>query len=366
MGGAIHFGLIGSRFMGKAHSHALHDLGFFFEPGAEAVRQVLCGLDDDLETTAARYGWKSACRSWREVVADPALDAISIAAPGNLHCEIAVAAAEAGKHVLCEKPLALSAAEAAHMLAAAEKAGVRHMVNFNYRRLPAVNLAKRLIAEGRLGEIYYFRATYWQDWPLDPMFPHVWRFDKTVAGAGSLADNGSHIVDLARFLVGEIAEVAAAATVYVKERGSKPVTTDDAAAFIARFANGALGLFGTNRMSAGHKNALGFEVNGSRGSLIFDLERLNELQVYFTGEDPVAEGFRTVMATEGAHEYIKSWWPPGHVIGWEHTFVHQYYEFVKAIAGNIAASPGFHDGLAAQRVLDAVETAAAEKRWVTT
>jgi predicted dehydrogenase len=217
--------------------------------------------------------------------------------------------------------------------------------------------------------MYHFRALYQQDWPLDPDFPYLWRFDRTVAGAGSMADKGSHLVDLARYLVGEIEEVAAANEIFVKHRPladqpgvRKEVTTDDAAVFLARFAGGAMGLFLTSRMSAGHKNCLTFEVNGSLGSLSFNLERLNELEVCFRGEQP--EGFRTVMVTDAAeHRYIKNWWPPGHVLGWEHTFVHQYYEFFQAITGGYQPAPSFLDGLRNQEVLDAIEVAAREKCW---
>ena len=355
--------------MGKAHSQALHDVPFFFETRFQPVRAVLCGLEDDLPEAAARYGWQRWTHSWREVVADPEIDVVVIATPGNTHCEIAIAAAEAGRHVICEKPLALDAEQAARMCQAVERAGVKHLVNFNYRRVPAVQLARQLIEQGRLGEIYYFRGTYWQDWPLDPAFPFVWRFDRAIAGAGSMADKGSHLVDLALFLVGDIVEVAATTEIFVHERPvpdgiARTVTTDDAAAFLARFRNGALGLFGTSRMSAGHKNALGFEVNGSRGSLIFDLERLNELQVYFVDDDCAARGFRTIMVTEPVHRYLERWWPPGHVLGWEHAFIHQYYEFLHALETEALPSPNFHDGLKVQRVLDAVEQAAAERRWI--
>jgi predicted dehydrogenase len=364
----VRLALIGHKFMGKAHSQALHDLPFFFDLPVEPVRAVLCGLGNDLAPTAARYGWQAHTSDWKAVVNDPSINAVSIATPGNTHCEIAVAAANAGKHVLCEKPLALTGAEARRMYDAVEQAKVRHVVNFNYRRVPAVRLARKLISGGQLGDILYFRATYWQDWPLDPGFPFVWRFDKSAAGAGSMADKGSHIVDLARYLAGEIDEVASITTIYVKQRFDgplpRPVTTDDAAAFITRFRNGALGLFGTSRMSAGHKNGLSFEVNGSRGSLMFDLERLNELQVYFAGDAADVQGFRTISATGPQHDYIAAWWPPGHVLGWEHTFIHQYYEFLKAIASAAPTEPSFYDGLRTQQVLDAVETAAAEKRWI--
>jgi predicted dehydrogenase len=356
--------LIGHRFMGRAHSHALHDLPMFFDVPFEVVRHTLCGRGDDLEEAASRLGWAQTSRQWEEVVANPEIGLVIVTAPGNLHCEIAEAAAGAGKHLLCEKPLANTDAEARRMLQAVQEAGVSHCVNFNYRKLPAVALAKRLVSEGRLGRLLFFRATYFQDWTLLPGLPYLWRFDKEIAGAGSMADKGSHVVDLARYLCGEFAEVAATADIFVKERQGRAVTTDDAAAFLARFANGAMGLFGTNRMSAGHKNALSFEVNGTEGSVIFDLERLNELQVYLSGEGEVS-GFRTVMVTDAAHhEYVGHWWPAGHVLGWEHGFVHQYADFLEAIGTGSAASPDFGDGWKAQQVLEAVATAAAERRWV--
>ncbi len=365
----LSIGLIGHGFMGRAHSHALHDLEFFFDPGVAVVRKTLCGIGDDVAGTAARYGWQGWTNSWEEVIADPEIDAVSICTPGDAHREIAVAAAQAGKHVLCEKPLANSLAEALDMYEAARSAAVKHVVNFNYRKLPAVALARRFLQQGRLGEVRFFRATYFQDWALSPDVPFLWRFDKAKAGAGSMADNGSHIIDLARWLVGEFAEVAGTAEITVKERRSvedgaiRPVTTDDTAAFLARFENGAIGLFATNRTSAGHKNALVFEVTGARGALVFDLERLNELQVYFYDEAPERQGFRTIMVTDPSHPYISRWWPPGHVIGWEHGFVHQYYEFVKAIAEDATPSPTFYDGMKAQAVLEAIETAWRGKRW---
>jgi predicted dehydrogenase len=362
MKAALNIGMIGHRFMGKAHSHALHNLGISFDLPIQPVKHTLCGSSEDVAEAGRRLGWLATTRRWQEVVENPAIDIVVICSPGNTHSEIAIAAARNGKHVLCEKPLALTGAEATEMLDAVEKAGVRHAVNFNYRKLPAVSLARKLIAEGRLGEIRFFRATYFQDWALNA--PFVWRFHKRIAGAGSMADKGSHIVDLARYLVGEFAEVAATSEIFIKHRNGEPVTTDDAAAFLCRFNNGAMGLFGTNRISAGHKNALGFEVNGSRGSLIFDLERLNELLVSFDEQGDVT-GFRNVMVTEAAHHpYAGHWWPPGHVIGWEQSFVHQYLDFFSAIAEGKAASPCFQDGARAQFVLDAVERAAIEKKWI--
>ncbi len=365
----IRVGLVGHRFMGKAHSHALRDLGMFFPLDAEAGMEMLCGIEDDLEETARRYGWGRWTRSWREVVQDPQIDVVAICTPGNTHCEIAVAACEAGKHVICEKPLAMDLAQARQMCVAARRAGVKHVVNFNYRRTPAVALARKLILDERLGRILFFHGSYFQDWPLDPEFPYVWRMDKQTAGAGSMADKGSHIVDLARFLVGEFAEVSATTEIFVRQRpgpNGEPldVTTDDAAVFTARFQCGALGMFGTSRMAAGHKNSLYFEVQGSKGSVRFNLERMNELQVYFAGEAGETEGFRTVLVTNPAHRYVSHWWPPGHVLGWEHTFVHQYYELMRAILENSAAGPDFVDGMKAQAVLESIETAARENRWV--
>lgn len=362
----VNIGLIGHKFMGKAHSHALRDVAMFFDPGVEPVMKTMCGVGDDLEETARRYGWQSTTQRWQDVIDDPEIDAVSILTPGVLHCEMALAAASKGKHILCEKPLALDSAEAARMYGAAETAGVVHMVNFNYRRVPAVALAKQWIGEGRIGTIYHFRGAYQQDWPLDPACPFIWRFDKRVAGAGSMADKGSHVVDLARFLVGEFAEVSAATDIFVKERDDageqREVTTDDAAVFTARFREGALGLFLTSRMSAGHKNSLTFEVNGSKGSIAWDLERPNELQVYEAGGGTA--GFQNVMVTEATHPYVGAWWPPGHVLGWEHTFVHQYYEFLKGIATRRQPAPSFLDGLRNHEVLDAIAMAAAQKRWV--
>jgi predicted dehydrogenase len=354
----LNIALIGHRFMGRAHSHALHDLPMFFDPPFDPVRHTLCGRGEDLEDAAARMGWSKTTRRWEDAVSDADTELVIIASSGNTHRDIAVAAARAGKHVMCEKPLANTEAESRAMLDGARTAGVSHGVNFNYRKLHAVALAKSLVSEGRLGRLLFFRATYFQDWTLTPGLAYVWRFDRAAAGAGSMADNGSHAVDLARQLCGEFTEVAATAGIFAQVREGRPVTTDDAAAFLARFDNAPLGIFGTNRMSAGHKNALGFEINGTAGSLIFDLERLNELQVYLAEDGPTS-GFRTVIATDAAHHnYICHWWPAGHVLGWEHGFVHQYADFFEAIAKGTEASPNFEDGWRAQCVLDAVETAA--------
>lgn len=362
-------GMIGHKFMGKAHSHAIRDVNMFFDTGVQLRMKTICGTNESVARSAERYGWESYETDWRKVVEDPQIDIIDISSPGATHMEIAVAAAEAGKHVICEKPLAMTAAEAERMYDAAKKSSVKNMVNFCYRRVPDVTLAKRLIDNGRIGEIYHFKASYQQDW-AEADSPYVWRFDKKLAGAGSMADNGSHIIDLARYLVGEITEVAAMSDILVRRHKdpvtneNREVTTDDAAMFITRFEGGVMGTFETSRISAGYKNGLRFEVNGSKGSIRFDLERLNELEVYFTEQDKTTQGFRTIIVTEPEHPYMDHWWPLGHIIGWEHSFIHQYYEFIRAIVDDTEVKPDFYDGWINMRVIDAVERAANEKTWV--
>ena len=368
----LNVGLIGHQFMGKAHSHALKDLSFFFDLEVEPVMKVLCGIpEESVKAAAEKYGWEGYETSWEKVVADPEIDVICIAAPGQLHKPIAIEAAKRGKHVLCEKPLAMTYTEAVEMYEAAKSHDIIHMVDFNYRRVPAIQLAKSLIDEGKIGKIYHFTGIYQQDWPLDENFPFVWRFDEVLAGAGSIADKGSHIIDLARFLVGEFDEVVATTDIFVKERPisidsseKKKVTTDDAALFISRFENGALGLFQTSRMSAGRKNALSFEINGSKGSIRFELERLNELQVYFAEEDSRTQAFRTIMVTQSEHAYIKQWWPPGHIIGWEHTFINQYYEFFRAIQTDQPTGPDFYDGMKNQEIIEVLQKSSKTKSWI--
>lgn len=368
----LNIGLIGYRFMGKAHSNALRTIPMFFDLDVEPVLKVICGLKDDVAAAAKKYGWQAHVRDWKEVVHDPEIDIVAIASPGHTHAPIAVAAAAKGKHIFCEKPLAMTCAEAKLMYEAVQQNKVKHMVNFNYRRIPAVLLARSLVRGGKLGRIYHFKASYQQDWAADLAVPYFWRFDQKLAGAGSVADKGSHIIDLARYLVGEIAEVASTSDIFIKERVSldqpprkREVTTDDAALFIARFSNGALGTFQTSRIAAGYKNALQFEISGSGGSLRFNLERLNELEAYFADEESSIQGFRKILVTGPGHEYMERWWPAGHIIGWEHAFSHQYYEFIKAIAEDYMPQPGFYDGLVNQQIIEAVEKAARDKTWVT-
>lgn len=366
----INIALIGHKFMGKAHSHAYKDVAMFFDLSVNPVMKVLCGIGDDLQNTAEKYGWETCEESWEKVVQNPEIDVIDICTPDNFHKDIAIAAARNGKHVFCEKPLAISFQDAKEMYEAVEKAGVKNMINFTYRGVPAIRLAKKLIDEGKLGEIYHFKGIYKQDFSLSEDFPFVWRMDKNMAGAGTIADKGSHIIDLARFLIGELDEVACKSETFIKERKvvgtniKKSVTTNDAAVFISTFKNGALGLFETSNMSAGRKNALLLEINGSKGSIKFDLERMNELDVYFSDDEEEVQGFRNVIVTQPSHKYIKQWWPAGHIIGWEHTFVHQIYEFLNSIAEDNVPTPGFYDGMKCQEIVEAIAKADTDKKWV--
>jgi predicted dehydrogenase len=283
---------------------------------------------------------------------------------------IAVTAAKAGKHIICEKPVAMNAGEAKQMFDAARDNNVKHMVAFNYRRVPAIALARQMIDEGKIGRVFHFNAVYYQDWLVDPAFPYVWRHDKKVAGSGAHGDMNAHIVDLARFLVGEIEAVCGAEEVFIKEHklmdgsGTDKITADDALFSLARFGGGALGSFIATRFASGRKNYLRFELFGSEGSLLFNLERLNEIQYYTRSEAGTEQGFRTILATESDHPYINKWWPPGHIIGWEHTFIHEVGNLLTAIDTDQSITPDFYDGLRNQQVLDAMQASAAQKAWV--
>ena len=373
--------LIGYKFMGKSHSNAYRQVAHFFpDLGAVPVMNTLCGRDRaGVEQAARQMGWQQVATDWHEVVRRPDIDLIDIVTPGDSHAEIAIAAAQAGKHVFCEKPLANTVAEAERMVEAVQKAGVRNMVAFNYRRVPAIAYARQLINEGRIGRIYHFRARYLQDWIMDPNFPLVWRLDKNAAGSGPMGDLGAHVIDLARYLVGEFDEVTGMAETFIKERpllessdaglgasgGARKglVTVEDAAAFVTRFTNGAMGTFEVSRFAGGNKNSNTFEINGSLGSIRFNLERLNELEFLDLSQPSTEQGFRDLMITDGAHPYMAAWWPAGHIIGWEHTFTHEVRDLLQAIAGKTEVHPDFVDGLRVQQVLDAVERAAASKRW---
>lgn len=380
MADTIKVGLIGYKFMGKSHSNAYRQVAAFYDLPLEPEMTVLCGRDAAAVAAAAKQmGWRETSTDWREVIGRSDIGLIDISTPGDSHYEIAMAAAEAGKHILCEKPLANTLDEARAMQEAVERAGVVAMVNFNYRRVPAIQLAKRLIDEGHIGQIRHWRAVYLQDWIVDPEFPLVWRLQKDQAGSGALGDIGAHIADLARFLVGEIDEVCGLLETFIKERPLPSATTgltasastqrgtvtvDDAALFLARFANGAVGTFEATRFATGRRNRNSFEINGSRGSIVFDLERMNELQFYSADDPPEAQGFRTILVTEGVHQYMNAWWPPGHIIGWEHTFTHGVLDLLNGIVKNESPAPTFADGVRCQAILDAVERSAAGGGWV--
>ena len=371
MAAEIRVGIVGTKFMGRAHSHAYLDVAHFFALPLAPIMRAACGRKQpDLDAFAQRFGWQSTETSWERLVEREDIDLVDICTSNVTHAPIAIAAAKAGKHVLCEKPIAMNAEEARRMWEAAETAGVRHMVAFNYRRVPAISLANSLVEQGKIGRIVHFNAVYYQDWLVDPSFPMVWRHDVGEAGSGAHGDMHAHLVDLARYLCGEFEAVTGAQEVFIKERprgdGSfGRVTADDATYFLARFQNGALGSFLGTRLATGRKNYLRLEVFGSEGAFAFDLERLNELQVYYNGDPAPERGFRTILATESVHPYISAWWPPGHIIGWEHTFIHEVRDLLVAIAEGKGVQPDFHDGLRCQQVLDAVVESGQSGRWVT-
>jgi len=366
----INVALIGHKFMGKAHSNAIRQVGHIFPMDIEPEMKILCGAGDDLESTAELFGWQQTEKDWHKVVTNPEIDCVSICTPGGLHAEIAIEAAKNKKHIICEKPLANTKEQAEMMAAAVKEASVINFVNFNYRRVPAIILAKKLIDEGKLGNVLHIRAIYQQDWAAYEVGNYVWRFDNSVSGGGAISDKASHIIDLARYLVGEFIDVVSMDKVFIPFKidpvtgEKKAVTSDDAAFFMANFDNGAMGIFQTSRVSIGKKNWLALEINGTKGSLCFNLERMNELEVYIKDENTEIEGFRTVMITNPEYMYIKNWWPAGHVIGWEHTFIHQYYEFFTAIATGKQIPTTFEDGLKVQKIISSLVESGKNRQWV--
>ncbi len=368
----MNVGLIGYKFMGRMHTNAWMKAPLFFDTNIQPVRKLLCGIPEKpLQEFAAKWGWEECTTDWREVVNRPDIDIVDIATPTNLHAEIAIAAAKAGKHVFCEKPIALSSAQAREMLDAAERSGIVHYLNHNYRRNPAVMLAKRLIDDGKIGKIFHWRSAYLQSWIVDPGFPLTWHLKKEVAGMGPQIDLNSHSVDLARFLVGEIREVCGMTAQFIPERplpnesvagtfkggaleGQKgKVTVEDAAFMTVKFENGALGSLDTSRFCTGRKNYNTFEIYGDRGSILFDQERMNELQFFSAEDGSNAQGYRTILVTEPEHAYIGHWWPPGHIIGYEHAFVHAVADFLEAIDSGKMIEPNFRDGVKIMEVLEA-------------
>lgn len=374
----LNVAMVGYGFMGAAHSQAWRVAPRFFDLPIAPRMHTIVGRDAArVEAAAHTFGWENAQTDWRVVIENDDIDLVDICSPGGTHTEIAIAALEVGKHVLCEKPLANSVADAARMTKAAEAAserGVRSMVGFSYRRVPAITFARKLVMEGRLGEIRQVRAQYLQDWLVDAEGPMTWRLDKSLAGSGSLGDIGAHAIDAVQFITGQTLEsVSGTLHTFVTERpllGEKvglggiassersAVTVDDVALFTGRLRGGALGSFEATRFATGRKNAFRLEFSGSKGAIAFDLERMNELEFYDATNQADRQGFRRILVTEPEHPYMAAWWPTGHTIGYEHPFSHQVRDLVFDIAEQRAPEPSFADGLQVQRVLDAVEQSA--------
>lgn len=382
--------LIGHGFMGAAHSQAFRTAPHFFDLPLAPVMQTLVGRNAAATTAAAeKWGWADTANDWQEVIDDPDIDLIDICSPGSTHVEIAVAALEAGKHVLCEKPLANTVAEAETMAAAAASArerGVFAMVGFSYRRVPAITFARDLVAQGKLGEIRQVRAQYLQDWLVDEDGPMTWRLDKEKAGSGSLGDIGAHAIDAVQFITGQsVDQVSGLLHTFVTERPlldesvaqtslggvassqRGKVTVDDVALFTAKLSGGAIGSFEATRFATGRKNAFRIEISGSKGAIAFDLERMNELEFYDATSSATELGFKRILVTEPEHPYFANWWPTGHAIGYEHAFSHQVRDLIVDIANGTQPTPSFADGLQVQRVLAAVEQSAADgSSWTAT
>jgi predicted dehydrogenase len=357
----VGIGMLGYGFMGKAHSNAYKTLAYMTWPPPLMPQLVaIAGRNAEAVAGAAkRYGFSDSVTDWRKLITDPRIGVFDNSGPNNFHAEPTIAAAQAGKHVICEKPLGRDADEAYDTWQQVAATGVKAMCAFNYRFVPAVRLARQIIESGELGEIFHFRGRYLQEWIIDADFPMVWRLDKDVAGSGALGDLGAHVIDLARYLIGEIDSVSASTRTFVKEREGVAVTVDDAVESVVDFANGAVGTIEATRFASGRKNALQFEINGSKGSISFDIERLNELQVHYSGSTPgkLSQGFRTVLVSEADHPFWEHWWPQGHMIGWEHTFVHEIHHFLSAIREDTDIAPHgatFEDGYRAAEICDAM------------
>ncbi len=371
----IGVGMLGYAFMGKAHTNAYKTLPYMIYPPPAIPRLLgIAGRNEEaVREAASRYGYERYYTDWREMLKDDRIQLVDNGVPNVAHPESSIAAAQAGKHILCEKPLARTAKEAAPMVEAATKAGIKAMVGFNYRFVPAIRQAKMLIESGALGEIYHFRGVYLQEWITDPKFPMSWRLDKSVAGSGALGDLGAHTIDLARFLVGEPRRLSAMTRTFIKERpladgsGTGTVTVDDAFAATLEFENGALGTLEASRFCPGRKNHQVIEINGAKGSIVFDLERLNELEVFWKGEAPKeTQGFHNVLVSEAYHPFWGYWWPHGHMIGWEHSFIHEIAHLLEAIVKDTPIGPygaTFEDGYKAAVICDAIlQSAETEKQ----
>jgi predicted dehydrogenase len=365
-------GMLGYAFMGKAHSNAFLKIPHMMYP-PPAIPKLLgiAGRNADaVQAAAVRYGYEKAYTDWREMLKDDRIQLFDNGGPNDAHAEPCIAAAQMGKHILCEKPLARTAKEAASMLEAVEKAGVKHAVAFNYRFVPAIRQIRQIIESGALGQIYHFRAVYLQEWIMAHYnTPHIWRLDKSIAGSGALGDLGAHIIDLGRFLVGEFKSVSALTRTFIPERpgadgAMKKVDVDDAFVAAVEFENGAIGTFEATRFAAGRKNANNFEINGEKGSIRFNLERMNEMEVFWVGTEPKeTQGFTNVLVSEPFHPFWSNWWPQGHIIGWEHTFVHEITHLLDAIVNNKSVAPygadfldGYKNAVICDAILDSAES----------
>ena len=357
----IRIALLGHRFMGRAHSNAWSQVTKFFDPPLKPVLQVVCGRDEaDLRAFADRWGWAEVATDWRSVIERDDIDVVDIALPTYLHADTAIASAEAGKHIFCEKPLCNTVAQARAMRDAAKKAGVTHYLNHNYRRCPAVTLARQLIDEGKIGEIYHWRGAYQQSWLVNPDHPIDWKLRRETAAAGPLWDLGSHAVDLAHFLCGDFANLTCQGKHFIAERplASDPsqrgeVEVECAALMMGEFTNGALGTIETTRYATGRRNRHTFEIYGSEGALSWDMEKMNQLQYFSQSDEPRTIGFRDIGVTERCHDYVKNWWPPGHIIGYEHGFVHAVEDFLEAVHERKRIEPDLDDGVKILEVLEA-------------
>jgi len=373
-GKLLRIGLVGYGFMGRTHSNAFHQVNHFFDLEYQPVLKAVCARDaGKAREFASKWGYESIETDWRQLIERDDIDLIDIAAPNNVHAEIAIAAAKAGKMILCEKPLALNGVEAEKMVAAVEKAKVPNMVWYNYRRVPAVTLAKQLIEEGKLGRIFHYRAKFLQDWTISKDLPQggagLWRLDVKVAGSGVTGDLLAHCIDTAMWLNGGIDTVTATTETFITERKHtltgkvEKVGIDDASLFLARFGNGSLATFESTRYARGHKALYTFEINGENASIMWDLHDLHRLQYFDHGDEGRVRGWRNVHITDAEHPYMKHWWVPGLQIGYEHTFVHQVADFLQGLQDGKMAGPSFRDGLATDYVTDAVLKSARTGRW---
>lgn len=371
----IGVGMLGYAFMGKAHSNGFKKLPYMVYPPPAIPKLIaIAGRNEQaVKEAALRYGYEGYYTDWRNMLKDPRIQLFDNGGPNDQHAEPCIVAAQGGKHILCEKPMARTAAEAKTMLDAVNKAGVKNMVAFNYRFVPAIRQAYELIKSGALGEIFHFRASYLQEWVMDPNFPRVWRLDKSEAGSGALGDLGAHIIDLGRFLIGEPKSVMALTKTFIKERptpdgsGKAPVDVDDAFEAVFEFQNGAIGTLEASRFAAGRKNHEVLEINGSKGSIAFNLERFNELEVFWTDARRETQGFTDVLITESFHPFWSNWWPHGHIIGWEHTFVHEIAHLLDCIVNNKDVAPygaNFEDGYRNAVICDAIVQSSEEGRRI--